>query len=115
MKDSRISNNFIKHGFTDGISYKVFGGNLTIYIDPNKHSLNISTTPAGFTYFNIGIRKDIFWIEDVYHDENMTVFVVSHIVQQVPSINEVNVRSSKKVSDVFPGITYADSITVIVR
>jgi hypothetical protein len=113
MEDSRISNNFIKYGFTDGINYKVYGGYLTIYIDLNKNSLNF-TTNGSFSYFNIGIGKDIFWIEDVYHQENMTIFVVSHIVQHGPDV-EFDECSSKKVSDIFPGITYADSITVVIN
>lgn len=116
MLDSRISNNFIKHGFTDGISYKVFGGNLTIYIDSNKNSLYFFNN-NGFVYFNIGIRKDIFWIEDVFIEEDKTIYVVSNIVQQIHDVNEVNeinICSSKKVSDIFPGITHADTITVVV-
>lgn len=116
MKDSRISNNFLKYGFTDGISYKVSGGNLTIYIDSKKNHLYFFNND-GFPYFNIEIRKDIFWIKDFFIEEDKTIYVVSNIVQQIPDVNEVNednIFSSKKVSDVFPGITHADTFTVVV-
>lgn len=59
MKDSRISNNFLKYGFTDGISYKVSGGNLTIYIDSKKNHLYFFNND-GFHTLTLKLEKIFF-------------------------------------------------------
>lgn len=112
--DSRISDYFAKHGFTDGISYEVSDGKLTIYIDSKKHTLNFSTTSSNSYFFIIGNRDDNFWVEEVREHEKTTEYIISHIVQHGPDI-EFNKCPSKKISDVFPGVIYTDYITVIVK
>lgn len=113
MEESRISNYFLTGGLrTPGISYEVANKKLTIVIDSKQLSVCYHTwdTP----YLQIGYGNDLFWVKEKRNDENTTVYTVSHIVQHGPDV-EFRDSTSKKVSDVFPGISYADSITVIVK
>jgi hypothetical protein len=106
--DSRISNYFLTSGLaTPGISYEVTDGKLTIVIDPKRVSISL-----GSSVFNIG--NDCFWVKEKRELENSVEYTVSHIVQHGPNVS-FDKCQSKKVSDVFPGISYAETITVILK
>ena len=107
---SRISNYFLSEGINQlGISHEVIDGKLTIEIKQNKFNIYENQS-----YFRIGIANDLFWIKEKKVLNDKTVFVVSHIVQHDSDVS-FNNSNSNKISDVFPGITDAESITVIFK
>lgn len=106
--ESRISEYFLASGLaTPGISYEVADGKLSIVIDSKRVSISL-----GSSEFLIG--NDNFWIKEKRELENGTEYTVSHIVQHGPEVSFDELRS-KKVSDVFPDISYAETITVILK
>jgi hypothetical protein len=106
--ESRISNYFLTSGLTtSGISYEVTDGKLTIVIDPKR--VSISQGSSGFY-----IGNDCFWVKEKRELEHGVEYTVSHIVQHGPDVS-FDECPSKKVSDVFPGISCSDSITVILK
>jgi hypothetical protein len=112
MEGSRISDYFLTGGLrTPGISYEVANGKLSIVIDSKQLRPRVSISPDSSDFL---IGNDIFWVKEKRDHENTTVYTVSHIVQHGREV-EFNKHRSKKVSDAFPGISYADSITVVVK
>jgi hypothetical protein len=105
---SRISDYFLSEGINQlGISHEVIDGKLTIEIRQNKFNINEDES-----YFKIG--DDLFWIKEKKKLNNKTVYTVSHIVQHESNVSFDKYKSNK-ISDVFPGITDAESITVILK
>jgi hypothetical protein len=54
------------------------------------------------------LGNNCFWFEEKRKVDNHVEYIVSHIVDHGPDDGP-----SKKVSEVFPEISYVDSITVI--
>jgi hypothetical protein len=106
--ESRISNYFLTGGLaTPGISYEVTDRKLTIVIDSYRVSISL-----GSSEFYIG--NDCFWVKEKRELEHGVEYIVSHIVQHGPDVS-FDECPSKKVSDVFPDISYAETITVILK
>jgi hypothetical protein len=106
--ESRISNYFLTSGLTTpGISYEVTDGKLSIVIDTKMVSISL-----GSSDFYIG--NDCFWVKEKRELEHGVEYTVSHIVQHGPNVS-FDECPSKKVSDVFSGISYAETITVILK
>lgn len=106
--ESHISEYFLASGLaTPGISYEVNNGKLSIVIDSNRVSIL-----SGSSFFYI--KNDCFWIKEKRELEYGVEYTVSHIIHH--GIEDgLDSCPSKKVSDVFPGISYTETITVILK
>lgn len=105
--ESHISENFIATRFTSpGISYDTTNEKLSIVIDSKKNFISESQTIDNFFY----LGNNCFWFKEKRMVDNHIEYIVSHIVDHGPDDGPL-----KKVSEVFPEISYANSITVILK
>lgn len=103
--ESHISVNFLATGLTSpGISYETTNEKLSIVIDSKKNFISESKTIDKFFY----LGNECFWYKEKRMIDNHVEYIVSHIVDHGHDDGP-----SKKVSEVFPEISYADSIIVI--
>ena len=116
MDESHINIRFLEWSRScPGINYQVADEKLFIVVDVNTVFTSSGTTISvkpGYPDFIIGNGN--FWIEGKQEFENHVEYKVSSIRYSAPTYTLDDIKSLK-VSTIFPDVSYAETITVILK
>jgi len=115
MDESRINNRFLEWSRNcPGINYEVTDGKLSIIVDVKTVSKTASVFSVREGYPDFIIENGGFWIEEKREYSDYVEYKVSNIRFSGPEYTLEDIKS-QKVSNIFPEVSYSETITVILK